>query len=287
MILDLDLSNNSFTKFLALVHDANELIEEIDCEYRERDSHRFSYRLYKIITQNDCKEFNLMLSHFLSELNLLAIRKPYSNQNILLLIDAFHTITSDIYYFDDLRDMFPDIKFISIREFQWYDYCEQPFHAYEEPPAREQELTIDTNEYNFDDNNEFDFSDDVLSTNLNKDEASNKSDDFNDFNCGNDPKPAGEMVIRKPNTINEKEVERRAIALAESAKSNTITESDIKEHAFDMDDESDFDFGSNSTPAGEKKSPINTENEFKPWVKPFISIAALAIVSLFIYGYFF
>ncbi|RMN10865.1 hypothetical protein [Pseudomonas syringae group genomosp. 3] len=212
MILDLDLSNNSFTKFLALVHDANELIEEIDCEYRERDSHRFSYRLYKIITQNDCKEFNMMLSHFLSELNLLAMRKPYSNQNILLLIDAFHTITSDIYYFEDLKDMFPDIKFIIVPEFRWGDYPEQSTHAYEELPIREQELSIDTKDFDFDDNNE---------------------------------------------------------------------------HAFDMDDKSDFDFGSNSDPAAEKKSPSNNENEYKPWVKPFFTIAALALASLFIYGYFF
>jgi hypothetical protein len=286
MILDLDLSNNSFTKFLALIHDTTELLEDLDSEHKERDTHRISFRLYRIISNNDKNEFNKTVSDYLSRLNSLAIRNPYSNQNILLLIDAFHTITSDIYYYDDLKSFMPDIKFINIPEFRWDDYRKQPTPAYEEPPAEEQILTEDINEFNFDDNNEFDFDDDVLSYDVN-DKASNEIEDFRDFDFGNDIKPAGESVIRKPNTINEKEVERRAIAQAELAKSNTITENNIKEHNFDMDDVSDFDFGSNADSSTEKKSLSNERTEFKPWVKPFFTIAGIAIVSLLVYGYLF
>jgi len=42
-------------------------------------------------------------------------------------------------------------------------------------------------------------------------------------------KPVGETVIKKQNTINEKEVEKRAAAQAATVKTNTITEKEIKE----------------------------------------------------------
>ncbi|MDI1333229.1 hypothetical protein [Pseudomonas sp.] len=75
----------------------------------------------------------------------------------------------------------------------------------------------DTNDFDFEDSNDFDFGDEVTAK--------------------KEPTP---NVIKRQNTINEKEVERRAMAQAAVVKTNTVTELDIKS----LDEEfEDFDFG--------------------------------------------
>lgn len=287
MIVDLDLSNNSFTKLLALIHDANELIEEIDFEDKESYSHRLSYRAYKIIKQNDSKEFNQMLSHFLSELNLLAMRTPYSNQNTLLLIDAFHTITSDIHYYSDLNDLFPDIKFIYIPEFSWDDYRKQQSQPQHNSVNEEKLSRVKTNDF------DFDFDEDVLSKDFNNEQtpadAKQLNDDF-DFSdeaatiANQSVIPVGDTVVRKQNTINEKEVERRAMAAAEAVKANTIIRKDIEDL---QDDEIDsFDFGAPEETTDNKTRKNYQEREFKPWVLPLFTFVGLTLIGSLLYGFF-
>ncbi|WP_405126082.1 hypothetical protein ACI51W_03505 [Pseudomonas marginalis] len=263
MILDLNLSNNSFTKFLALILDANELIADIDYEDKEPYSHRLSHRVYKMITQNDNKEFNQMLSHLLSELNLLAMRTPYSNQNTLLLIDALHTITSDIHYYEDLKDFFPDIKFIYIPEFSWDDYRKQQ--------SQPQHNSVNEEKLSPVESNDFDFDDEILSKDFNNEQTTVDDKQLNDdfvfddssaFDCGDSEvsstRTIAERVIKKPSLINEEAAEMRAAAqaaaLVESATLNN------------------------------KNKNVNEEikREFKPWVKPLFGIFAFMLIAALI-----
>ncbi|WP_282364125.1 hypothetical protein [Pseudomonas sp. PS01297] len=69
-------------------------------------------------------------------------------------------------------------------------------------------------------------------------------------------KNIGETVIKKQNTINEKEVERRVMAAAEAVKKNTITEKEIKDHK--EDDWNDFNFGNTY----EEKTEADDDKEF-------------------------
>lgn len=275
MILDLDVSNNSFTKLLALIHDA---ADALDDEYSLSESHRNSFQMYKIIKHNDKNEFNRVISNYLSRLNSLALSSPYSNQNTLLLIDALHTVTSDTYYYNHLNELFSDIRFIYIPEFCWDDYNEQPAHVYEEPPVSEQELSTETND--------FDFDEEVLSKLLTDDETQKNEDDFKNFDFGNDLKPVGENVIKRQNTINEKEVEKRAMAQAATIKANTISERNIEDQI--EDDNDDFDFGISPTPTEENKSvKRNRKKELKPWVKPLFVIAGLTLIASLIISWLF
>ncbi|QXG47593.1 hypothetical protein [Pseudomonas viridiflava] len=91
-----------------------------------------------------------------------------------------------------------------------------------------------------DDDDDFDFSDPVL------------SNDFNFVLTEEDIRAANnlrENVIKKQSTINEKEAEKRAMAAAEAVKENTITEKEIKDH--EEDDFDNFDFGIGNAAAEE------------------------------------
>ncbi|MFL1559837.1 hypothetical protein ACI77J_01215 [Pseudomonas sp. O64] len=77
-----------------------------------------------------------------------------------------------------------------------------------------------------------------------------KEDDFKDFDFGNEfsfddepATPVGENVIKRQNTINEKEVERRAMAQAEVVKSNTVIEQDENESISSEEYDHDLDLG--------------------------------------------
>ena len=69
-------------------------------------------------------------------------------------------------------------------------------------------------------NDDFDFDDDVLSKDFNNEEKSGDVKHLNDdFDFGDEVvRPVGENVIKRQNTINEKEVESRAIAQMEAIK---------------------------------------------------------------------
>ena len=99
--------------------------------------------------------------------------------------------------------------------------------------------------------------------------------------------------VLKKNIINEKEVERRAIAQAAAVKTNTITEEDIKNQSeddidttFDMDDEDDFDFSIKPEPTDVNNNATNQKREFKPWVIPLFASAGLVLFGSLLYGYF-
>lgn len=98
----------------------------------------------------------------------------------------------------------------------------------------------DTNDFDFEDSNDFDFGDEVAAKDEPPIAVVPETNDF-DFDFDDEPNtPIGENVIKRQNTINEKEVERRALAQAAVVKTNTVTELDIKS----LDEEfEDFDFG--------------------------------------------
>ena len=75
----------------------------------------------------------------------------------------------------------------------------------------------DANDFDFEDSDDFDFSDSVLSKDFNKeDELVDQKHLNDDFDFGDEVvRPVGENVIKRQNTINEKEVERRAVAQAQ------------------------------------------------------------------------
>ena len=88
------------------------------------------------------------------------------------------------------------------------------------------------------------------------DKKSPMAAETNDFDFDFDDKPAVTEQdikaannmrenIKKQNTINDKEVEKRAMAAASAVKQNTITEKEIKDH--EEDDFPDYDFGITST----------------------------------------
>lgn len=248
MILDLDMRDTSFSKILVLIQEAVALTGNFTGENKTHEQHRISYDLYKLIKDNDKERFQRMIVDHLSELNSLALSKPYNNQHILLLVEAINAITFDHHYYADMQDLYSDIQFCYIHEFNWDRYREQPSELDDEPPHEE-------------------------AGNLNA----------NDFDFEDEKKPAGESVIRKPNTINEKEVERRFLAQSEKGSTNTIPERDIVGLP---DDEFDFSYKPEAT--NENKSVnLNEKREFKPWVKPFFTLSGVALCGTLIYGFFF
>lgn len=190
MILNLDVSNNSFTKLLALIHDAEDSLDE---ELNLCDSHRISFRIYTIISKNDKNEFNQSISNYLSRLNSLALSNPYDNQSTLLLIDAFHNITTDCHYYNDLKELFSDIRFIYIPEFRWEDYREQPTQP-EQNSGQEISSSVESNDFDFDDN--------ILSKDFSDEETKiGDTQLIDDFDFGDDfVKPIG----KRPIPINKK-----------------------------------------------------------------------------------
>jgi hypothetical protein len=247
MILDLGIRDTSFSKILVLIQEAEALTGNSTDEDKTLEQHRISYDLYKLIKDNDKERFHRMIVGYLSELNSLALGKPYNNQNILLLVKALNAIAFDHYYYDDLQDLYSDIQFHYIHEFNWDRYREQPAELDDEPPHEE-------------------------AGNLNA----------NDFDFEYEMKPASESVIRKQNTINEKNVIRLALADSEKAKTNIITEQDRVELHVE-----EFDFGSSPEATDERKSVNpNEKRAFKPWVKPFFTLSGVTLFGLLIYGYF-
>lgn len=111
----------------------------------------------------------------------------------------------------------------------------------------------------------------------------------NTFNNADYFKPS----VVKRNTINEKEVERRAIAQAAAVKTNTITEEDIKgqseyeyDNDFGLNDIDEFDFSSKSEPTDENNNSTIQKRKFKPWVIPFFAFSGLVLFGSLLYGYF-
>lgn len=99
--------------------------------------------------------------------------------------------------------------------------------------------------------------------------------------------------VLKKNIINEKEVERRAIAQAAAVKTNTITEEDIKgqsedkfDNDFGLDDRDDFYFGIKPEPTDVNNNATKQKRKFKPWVIPLFAFAGLVLFGALLYGYF-
>lgn len=291
MIVDLDFTSESFSKLLVLALQAEELLGNIDDENQQRDLHRASAYLYNLINRNQKEDFNFKISGYLSELNTLALNKPYNNHNILLLIEAINDATRNHPYYRNLKDLYPDIIYNYISTYDSWTYRKDAATNIEEPPVQEAEGKNINEDFNFEDSNEFDFSDEVVT----KTEETAIVGVTND--CANElkdepVKPVGDNVIKRQNTINEKEVEKRAMAQASSVKSNTITEEDIKgqskgdfDTTFDMDDEDAFNFSIKPEPTDVNNNATTQKRELKSWVIPLFALAGLVLFGSLLYGY--
>jgi len=292
MIVDIDFTSESFSKLLVLALQAEELLGNIDDENQQRDLHRASAYLYNLIDRNQKEDFNIRISRYLSELNTLAMNKPYTNHDILLLIEAINDSTRNHHYYSNLKDLYPDIKYNFITTYDSWSYRKDTVTTIEEPPVQEAEEKNINKDFDFVDSNEFDFSDEVVT----KTEETGIVGVTNDcaIELKDEPvKPVGENVIKRQNTINEKEVERRAIAQAAAVKTNTITEEDIKgqsevkfDYDFGLDDRDDFDFGIKPEPTDVNNNATKQKRKFKPWVIPSFAFAGLVLFASLLYGYF-
>ena len=284
MIVDLDFTSESFSKLLVLALQAEELLGNIDDENQQRDLHRASAYLYNLINRNQKEDFNFKISSYLSELNTLALNKPYNNHNILLLIEAINDATRNHPYYRNLKDLYPDIIYNYISTYDSWTYRKDAVTNIEEPPVQEAE------EKNI--NEDFDFEDLKDEPPIAVVPETNNFDfDFDDDDV--EPvKPVGENVIERQNTINEKEVEKRAMAQAAVVKANTVKEEDIKgqsedkyDNDFGLNDKNEFDFSIKPEPT-DVNNATKQKREFKPWVIPLFAFAGLVLFGSLLYGYF-
>ena len=186
--------------------EAANTLGDIDSEHYERDNHRVASNLYDEVSRNEKLDFTITINNYVSRLNTLALRKPYENQDILLLIEALNDCTNDLHYYHDLKTFYPDIKYIFITDYYRHDYQISNQNVIHEPEP--DEATLKQDEYDFDvESNDFDFIDDAVSTS----------------------NTISEKVIRKPNVIDEEAAEKHAAAQAAAALiETTILDSEKK-----------------------------------------------------------
>ncbi|KPM64863.1 hypothetical protein HB4184_07870 [Pseudomonas putida] len=138
----------------------------------------------------------------------------------------------------------------------------------------------DPKDFDFTDSNDFDFEDEILSKDFNKeDELVDPKHLNDDFDFGDEVvRPVGENVIKRQNTIPEQEIKAANNMRENIKKQNTINEKEAgnvsvpsDEYDFDLDDKDDFDFGSSKPkPTMIRKIDCTSLNETE---KDFVCLA--------------
>lgn len=144
-------------------------------EYDSKESKHKKYRyLIEIINNNEIGDYTALIADEIEFLSMLALKRPYDNNDIVTLISILNGYLNVVRYGDSLSEVFSEFDYLNVKRFDYMDYREdrtsdsddeQPeadiYSSTEEvekdffqEPFQEPKLETDINDFDFSEDNE-------------------------------------------------------------------------------------------------------------------------------------